>query len=156
MSTSENPIHDILRTAIQREIDAHTLYSNAAKMIDAQHAQDMLKDLAAQEAGHRERLEALLRGDAFRAISRVQQRKVTDLKITDMLVEEPLASDSDFQDILIVAGKREGASHELYSSLARVSDDANTKKLFEFLANEELMHKHRVEALYDEIVYKEN
>jgi len=156
MSSSENPIHDILRTAIQREIDSHTLYSNAAKMIDARHAQDMLKDLAAQEQGHRERLEALLRGNVFRALSRVQQRKVTDLKITDILVEEPLAPDSDFQDILIVAGKRERASHELYDTLARVSEDADTKKLFEFLANEELTHKHRVEALYDEIVYQEN
>jgi rubrerythrin len=156
MSTSDNPIHDILRTAIQREIDAYTLYTNAAQMIETPHAQEILKDLAAQEVGHRNRLESLLKGNVFRVISKGQQQRVVDLKITDHLVEEPLAPDSDLQDILIVAGKRESASHDLYAALATVSEDGDTRKLFEFLANEELTHKHRVESLYDEIVYKEN
>lgn len=156
MSTSDNPLHDILRTAIQREIDAYTLYTNAAQMVDTPHTQEILKDLAAQEVGHRNRLEALLKGNVFRALSKVRQQKVVDLKITDYLVEVPLAPDSGFQDILIVAGKRESASHALYSALAQVSDDEEATKLFEFLANEEMTHKHRVESLYDEIVYKEN
>lgn len=156
MSISGNPLHDILRTAIQREIDAYTLYTNAARMIETPHAHEILKDLAAQEVGHRNKLEALLKGNVFRVISKGQQQKVVDLKITDYLVEEPLSPDSDLQDILIVAGKRESASHNLYASLAKVSDDEATTQLFEYLANEELIHKHRVEALYDEIVYKEN
>jgi len=156
MSTTENPIDDILRTAIQREIDAYTLYTNAAKMVEAPHVKEILQDLAAQEVGHRNKLEALIKGNVFRVISKGQQRQVADLKITDYLVEEPLSPDSDLQDILIVAGKRETASYNLYASLARVSRDDGTVKLFEYLANEELAHKHRVESLYDEIVYKEN
>ncbi|MHB1294179.1 MAG: ferritin-like domain-containing protein [Anaerolineae bacterium] len=156
MSATENPMDGILRTAIQREIDAYTLYHSAAEASDMQHARDMLNDLAAQEVGHRTRLEALLNGRAFKVVSKTQQRKIADLKITDYLVEEPLSADSDFQSILIVAGKRERASHELYSALARVAEDDETKKLFEFLANEEASHKYRVEALYDKIVYKEN
>ncbi|HHX45601.1 MAG TPA: ferritin family protein [Chloroflexi bacterium] len=156
MRTSDNPIHDILRTAIQREIDAYTLYTSAACMVEIPHAKEILKDLAAQEVGHRHKLEALLKGEVFQVISDGQQKKVADLKITDYLVEEPLASDSDLQNILIVAGKRENASHNLYAALAKVSEDEDTTRLFEFLANEELTHKHRVESLYDEIIYKEN
>jgi len=156
MSTSDNAIRDILRTAIQREIDAYTLYTNAAKMIETPHVREILNDLAAQEVGHRNKLEGLLNGNVFRVISKGQQQQVVDLKITDYLVEEPLAPDSDFQNVLIVAGKREAASHDLYASLAKVSGDEDATKLFEFLANEELAHKHRVEALYDEIVYREN
>ena len=156
MSTSDNAIRDILRTAIQREIDAYTLYTNAAKMIETPHVREILNDLAAQEVGHRNKLEGLLNGNVFRVISKGQQQQVVDLKITDYLVEEPLSPDSDFQDILIVAGKRESASHNLYASLAKVSADEDTVRLFEFLAKEELTHKHRVESLYDEIVYKEN
>lgn len=156
MTTSENAVQSILRTAIQREIDAYNLYNSAMKLVDSPEAKDMLRDLASQEEGHRKRLEGLLAGKTFRVLSRVQQRKVVDLKITDYLVEEPLSPDSGIQAILIVAGKRERASHELYSALARVASDADTARLFEFLANEELTHKHRVEALYDQIVYQEN
>ena len=156
MSTASNPVQDVLRTAIQREIDAYTLYSTTAESVETPHARDLLKELAAQELGHRNRLESLLAGNVFRVLSRTQQKKFVDLKITDYLTEEPLTTSSDFQDILIVAGKREKASFELYSALARVSNDPETTKLFGFLANEELGHKHRIESLYDELVYREN
>ncbi|MHB0856447.1 MAG: ferritin-like domain-containing protein [Anaerolineae bacterium] len=156
MSTSENPMDNILRTAVQREVDAYNLYHSAAESSDIPHARDLLNDLAAQEVGHRNRLEALLNGQVFKVVSKTQQKKIVDLKITDYLVEEPLSADSDFQNILIVAGKREKASHDLYSALAQVAEDEATIKLFEFLAGEEASHKHRVEALYDKIVYKEN
>jgi len=156
MSGTENAIQQILRTAIQREIDAFTLYTNAAEMVDSEAAQLVLKDLAAQEVGHRKRLEGLLSGRVFRVLSSDQQKKVTDLKITDYLVEEPLARDSDIQNILIVAGEREKASHDLYSALAQVSEDEDTAKLFRFLANEELSHKNRVESLYEDVILQDN
>ena len=153
---TENTVRNIIKTAIQREKDAHALYTSAADRVDAQHAKALLQDLAAQEAGHRNRLEGILAGDAFRKIDNARQKQVEDLKITDYLVEVPLDEDSDFQDILIVAGKREKASHDLYSSLAQVTDDEDVAEVFEFLAQEELTHKNRVETLYEEFVYKEN
>lgn len=153
---SENPIQDIIRTAIQREIDAYNLYDSAAAKAEELHAKEILKDLATQEQGHRNRLEALLAGNTFRLISKTQRKKVVDLKITDYLIEVPLAPDSDFQDILIVAGKREKASHDLYAALVQVSEDDETVKLFEYLAAEEMAHKNRIETLYEELVYKDN
>lgn len=156
MSTQENAVQTILRTAIQREIDAYTLYSSAAAKTQIPTAQELLKDLASQEQGHRNRLESLLKGKVFQVLSRTQQKKIVDLKITDYLVEVPLAADSDLQDILIVAGKREKASHDLYAALAQVTEDDETVKLFDFLANEELSHKNRVETLYEQIVLKDN
>ena len=156
MSGSGNVMQDILRAAIQREIDAYTLYTTTAKMVETPHAKQMLTELAAQEVGHRKKLEALLAGRLPKVLSKAQQKKVVDLKITDYLVEEPLAADSDLQDIFIVAGKREKASHELYASLAQVAEDDDTVRLFELLANEEMQHKRRVEILYDELIYQEN
>jgi rubrerythrin len=156
MATLSNPLQSIIRTAIQREIDANTLYSNAAKLALTPNGRDLLLDMAAQELGHRNRLEAMLKGDLFKVLSRKQQKQVVDLKITDYLVEEPLSADSDLQAILIVAGKREKASFELYSALARVAGDPDLVKLFEFLANEEMTHKRRVETMYDELVYQDN
>ncbi|MHB1356317.1 MAG: ferritin-like domain-containing protein [Anaerolineae bacterium] len=156
MSTLSNPLQSIILTAIQREIDANTMYSNAAKMAITPNGRDLLFEMAAQELGHRNRLEAMLKGDTFKVLSKKQQKQVVDLKITDYLVEEPLSADSDLQTILIVAGKREKGSFELYSAMARVAGDPDSVKLFEFLANEELAHKRRVEAMYDELVYLDN
>lgn len=156
MSMLSNPLQSVIRTAIQREIDANTLYNNAAKLATTPHGRDLLLDMAAQELGHRNRLEAMLKGDVFKVLSRKQQKQVVDLKITDYLVEEPLSADSDLQNILIVAGKREKGSFELYSAMARVAGDPEIVKLFEFLANEEMTHKRRVEMMYDELVYQDN
>jgi rubrerythrin len=156
MVNTDNAVQSVLRSAIQREIDAHNLYDAAAKRTDNAQAKGLLAELALQEEGHRKRLESLMAGKTFKSLSRIQQRKVEDLKITDYLVEVPLEPDSDIQDILIVAGKREKASFELYSAMARVAADAETIKLFQFLAGEELQHKYRVESFYDDLVYKEN
>ena len=156
MMTEENPLVDILRTAIQREIDAYTLYSATAEAAQEPIAKDLLKDLATQELGHRKRLENLLAGNVFRVVSRAQRAKVEDLKITDYLVEVPLDADSSLQDVLIVSGKRENASHDLYAALSKVAEDEDTAKLFQFLADEELVHKNRIETLYEELIYQDN
>jgi rubrerythrin len=151
-----NPIREIIEAAIQREIEAYDLYTRAAGMVEEAHFVELLRELAAQELGHRRKLEALLAGDVFTAISGSQRKQVADLKITDYLVEVPLNARSDFQDILIVAGKRERASHELYTSLAQIAETPEAVALFEFLAAEEAAHKNRVESLYEKYVYREN
>ena len=51
---------------------------------------------------------------------------------------------------------REKSSYDFYSAMTSLSDDESARSLFDFLAQEELMHKNKVESLYDEVVYKEN
>lgn len=156
MPAMDEQMEQILQTAIQREIDAHNLYSSTAEEVDRPEAKSILEELAAQEVGHRERLETLLEGGRFRAISKAQQKKVVDLKITDYLVEAPLDAESDLQDVLIVAGKREKASRDLYTALGEVAEDEDVKNLFDFLATQEAQHKKRVETLYEKVVYQWN
>lgn len=156
MDTSLTSLQQILRTAIQREIEANALYNRAAETVKAPEARDLLRDLALQELGHRHRLEALLEGNLWVALSEAQARKVQDLKITDYLIEVPLTAEASIQDILIVAGKREAGSHALYAGLAQVAEADEARRLFEFLAAEELMHKQRIEALYERLFYAEN
>ncbi|MGI6376867.1 MAG: ferritin-like domain-containing protein [Anaerolineae bacterium] len=151
-----NAVEQALQTAILREIAAYELYASTAKRVEPGPSQDMLLDLAAQERGHRRRLENLLSRGAFARLTDAQEEQVIDLKITDYLVAAPLSPDASLQDILIVAGQREGNSHALYGALAQVAGDEQTRGLFEFLANEELKHKQLVEKLYDELFYAEN
>jgi len=153
---AENAIEEILRTAILREIEANAMYTAGAKRVQDASIKAMLQELALQELGHQHKLEALLAGDTFKIVSHAQQQKIQDLKITDYLVPVPLAGDATLQDVLIVAGQREKGSHALYLGLAQVAEDEQAVQLFQFLAQEELGHKNRVETLYDEIVYSEN
>jgi len=151
-----NPVEQALQTAILRKIAAYELYAATAKLVEAGPSQKMLLDLAAQERGHRRRLENVLSRGAFARLTTEQEEQVLDLKITDHLVASPLTPDATLQDILIVAGQREGNSHALYSALAQVADDPQAQRLFEVLANEELKHKQLVEKLYDELFYSDN
>ncbi|MFO7918763.1 MAG: ferritin family protein [Anaerolineae bacterium] len=156
MPAMDDQMKQILQTAVQREVDAYNLYHSTAQKVERPEARSILEELAAQEVGHRERLEGLLKGERFPALSKSQQEKVVDLKITDYLVEVPLDADSDLQEVLIVAGKREKASRDLYTALGKVADDEDTKNLFRFLANQEAQHKKRVETLYEKVVYQWN
>ncbi|MCD6521129.1 MAG: hypothetical protein J7M05_14530 [Anaerolineae bacterium] len=79
-----NPIQEIIRTAIQREIDAYNLYHSAAAKAESQTAKGLLEELAAQEKGHRAKLEALLKGEALERLGAARQKKV----------EVPLEADS--------------------------------------------------------------
>jgi rubrerythrin len=60
-----NPIREIIEAAIQREIEAYDLYTRAAGMVEEAHFVELLRELAAQELGHRRKREALLAGDVF-------------------------------------------------------------------------------------------
>ncbi len=67
-----------------------------------------------------------------------------------------ITADMDYQDILAVAMKREERAHNLYSTLASNTDDAELKKVFEVLAQEEAGHKLALENEYDEHVLTDN
>ena len=149
-------LENILGVAIQREEAAAALYRDTAEQVETGPVQVLLKELEQQEVGHKRRLQQLLDKGTFRRISAVQRKQVEDLKLTDYLVEEPLEPDTDLQDVLIVAGKREKASHDLYNGLAQVTDEPEVNELFRFLANEELGHKHRIETMYEELFLQDN
>jgi rubrerythrin len=143
----------IIRRAIRFEEDAYTFYTGASKMVKLPHVQDMLNELAGEEVKHKERLEELLEGDTEQIIA-AKQGKIEDLKLADYLVASPLDEDATLQDVLIVAMQREKNSHDFYNLMAGLASEV-AKELFQFLAQEELGHKNKVETLYDEIVYQE-
>ena len=154
MPDKDTSIEQILRKAIQFEETAFEFYTGAVDMVQQPHIKSVLKDLAGEEVKHKERLQHLLEGDV-QAIVAVQKRdQIQDLKLAEYLVPQPLGPDASFQDVLIVAMHREKSSNEFYSTMASISE-GDTRDLFEFLAQEELGHKNKVEKLYDEVVYQE-
>jgi rubrerythrin len=149
-------IEQILQQAIRFEEDAYAFYTGAVEMVERPHIRQMLLDLAGQEVVHKDRLQTLLDGDTARIMSVRKQRQIQDLKLAEYLVPRELEPDASLQDVLIVAMHREKSSNEFYTAMASIADDEAARSLFSFLAQEELVHKNKVESLYDEVVYQEN
>ena len=147
-------VEGIIRRAIQVEEDAHNFYIGASKMVKLPHVQDMLNELAGEEVKHKEKLEELLAGGAEQIVAAKQSQKIQDLKLADYLVVQPLDEDATLQEVLIVAMQREKNAYDFYNHMAGLAGEV-AKGVFEFLAQEELGHKNKVEVLYDEIIYKE-
>jgi rubrerythrin len=154
MTEQTNVIEGIIKQAIIGEQDAYALYSGAAKLVKATQAQEMLRDMAKEELGHKARLEGLLRQGLTWSIAAGEFKKVADLHVGDHLVVKPLEEGADFQAVLTFGIQREKESHELYTTLSGIACDVTTHNLFEFLANEELTHKRKLETLYEEVVYQ--
>lgn len=143
---------NIIEFAKEKETGAFTLYDSAAKIAQNPAAKAMFQELAAQERGHRAKLENLQK----EGIGNKMASEVPDLKIGNYLVEKEFHPDMSYQDILILAMKREEKSVSLYSALERQAVDPGSKELFRFLIEEEKKHKYRLEREYDDVILKEN
>jgi len=148
-------VEGVIQRAIRFEEDAYDFYTRASKMVKLPHVKDMLNELAGEEIKHKEKLEGLLAGDTEQIIAAKQGQKIEDLKLAEYLVAPPLDKDATFQDVLMIAMQREKNSHDFYNLMAGMAASEAAKGLFQFLAREELRHKNKVEALYDDIIYQE-
>jgi rubrerythrin len=148
----EGNLEEILDFAIAREQEAHEFYMDMAKKAERPGMEGLFTQFAREEMGHKKRLEGIKKGTR----SFAPAKKVVDLKIGDYLVEVEPTATVTYQNALILAMKKEKAAFQLYTDLAEQTDDAEVKKIFEGLAQEEAKHKLRFEVEYDDMILTEN
>ena len=141
----------ILDYAIDKEMGANQFYTRLAKLMKSPAMRQVFESFAAEELGHKAKLESIKQGGATPPAT-----KVTDLRIADYTVDVEPSSDMDYQDALLLAMKEEKAAFRLYLDLANQVDDESQKAIFLSLANEEAKHKLRFEIEYDDHVNREN
>src|SRR3989304_1508766 len=142
-------VKEIVKQAAQQEEKAHKFYTDALKFVNDAAARVGIKELADEELKHKDMLQKV---DASK-IKQFKPAKIHDLHITEYLVDKDVHEIKDFQDVLIVAMKKEQKSYNFYVSMAKSSDNSDMKKLCKMLAQEELKHKHKLELYYDDNVY---
>jgi rubrerythrin len=148
-------VEGIIQRAIRFEENAYDFYTGASEMVKFPHVREMLNELAGEEVKHKEKLEGLLASDTEQIVAAKQRRQIQDLKLADYLVASPLDEGATIQDVLMIAMQREKNSHDFYNLMAGIAGSEAAKDLFQFLAQEELGHKNKVEVLYDDIIYRE-
>ena len=142
----------VIEFAIQREEEAVKAYGDMVEMAETPGLKTLLAELQNEERNHKKLLQDLTE----ERVESLKVKDVIDLKISDYLVEEPASADMNFQDLLILAAKKEQMAVELYSSLAEQAGQEEIKKLFEFLVMQEKSHKLKLEKDYETHVLDEN
>jgi len=137
--------------AIQKEEEAAAFYEFAGRKTENSASKKMFEELKTEEEKHKKLLEGLNIGH----VPLLRIKTIPDLKIGNYLVDIELTPDANYQQILVIAIKREEKAQKLYHDLAAECDDDELMKLFQFLAQQESKHKLRLETEYDEYVLVE-
>jgi rubrerythrin len=147
-----NSVDEVLDFAIAKESEAAAFYTEWAQTVKNKAISGVLLEFAEEEKKH----EAFIKDVRSGKQMPEAPKDVTDLSISDYLVEEAPSEDMDYQATLIVAMQREKSAFRLYSKLASVAQQENVKKLFLTLAQEEAKHKLRLETIYDDDILRDN
>lgn len=136
----------IINYAIEKEVEASVFYEATSDLAESPNIKKIFKEMASVELKHKQALENITE----ESIDKYDFRNVPDLKIGDYMVDEDFRPNMNYQEVLILAIKREEKAHQLYSDLAENINDSEVKKLFQLLAQEEAKHKLSLETEYDE------
>jgi len=142
---SLSTIQEIIQFAINKEKDAQTFYRSAASLSQYPGISTLFIELAEEEAKHQKLLEEL----PDPATLTESSQSITDLKISDYLMDLKFHKEMKYQEVMILAMKNEEKSLKFYRAW-ETSQDPTRKKLFAHLAAEEAKHKYRLESIYDE------
>jgi rubrerythrin len=147
-------VDEVLDFAIKGEENAKKFYSAWAKKVEKKAMKAVFEELADEEAKHKEFLLGIKEGKTTRL--KPSEKEVTDLKISDYMLDVKASEDMDYQDALTVAMHREKMAYKLYSSMVKMTEDKNMQDTFRALAQEEAKHKLRLELIYDDEIMQEN
>ncbi len=146
-------VEAVLDFAIANEVEANAFYLELAGRMDVPAMKQVFEEFAAEELGHKAKLEAVRRGSwSLDTLS----EHVQSLGLADYLVDSPPQSDMTYADALILAMKKEKLAYKLYLDLVKGAGTGELADLFRSLAAEEAKHKLRFEIEYDDVVLKEN
>ncbi len=138
-------VDDILDFAIEREIESYNFYTSLSEKSEIGAIKKLFASFAKEEEGHRIKLEAAKSGKMLNLAA----KEIMNLKVTDYLVDIKPSEDMSYQDVLILAAKKEKSAFLLYTTLSEAVSDGEMKTFFEILAQEEAKHKLRFEIEYD-------
>jgi len=143
-------LDEILRFAIRKEADAATFYRMAADRSNP-GAKKTFEELAKEEDGHRKRLE----GFNLKKIETAELKEMKGLGLSEGMEDVPFSPEMDYGEILRMAIKNEEKSQRLYLTTEKMLKEPNLKRLLLLLAQEESVHKERLEKIYEDDVLKE-
>jgi rubrerythrin len=155
----ESLLKKLLKAAVRIEERSYAIYTTALAKATLPSAKALLKELTQAEMDHKEKLLAIMQDRADISFLGSPTGRVENLKIVDFVEKTTLSENANYPTLLLFAAKREKDTYEHYRSLAAgpfAFYYPNAGRLFSKLAEEELIHKNRLEREYDQYVLKED
>ena len=141
-------VDEILQFAIDREKEAVKFYASLGQEAPSEALKQTFIDFSKEEQKHVTLLSDISGNKAM--IESYELKKIPDLKISNYMVDTKYEKGMPMPDVLKLAMKREEKSVKLYQILGDKTDNADAKKLFQILVQEESKHKLGLESMYDD------
>ena len=141
----------IVDFAIEKEREAAEFYQKISDdEEDFSGSKKMFAEFAAEEQKHEKILEDFKTKGITKSLQEYQLKWITDIKRSNYLVDLSYEKGMPYNEILLLAMKREEKALKLYNDFLEQADTKDSKKLFKILCQEEAKHKLALETMYDD------
>ncbi len=148
-------LEDIVDFAIEKEREAAAFYQHISdNEEDFSGSKKMFAEFAAEEQKHEKILQEFKAQGITKSLEEYQLKWITDIKRSDYLVDLDYEQGMPYNEILLLAMKREEKALKLYNDFLDQADTDEGKKLFKVLCQEEAKHKLALETIYDDYMAK--
>ena len=142
----------VLKDAIQGEIEARTFYEQVSKRIKDDYLKKLFDSFAGEEAKHAEILTDILNQDK---LDTVYFDLTKDFQVSE-IIEMPKVNDTmDLKSAIGLAMKNEEIAMKKYTNMAANCNDPDLKSVFSDLAAMERGHKQMMEEKFIDVAYPE-
>ncbi|MEJ2037391.1 MAG: ferritin family protein [Desulfosarcinaceae bacterium] len=143
---------EIIDFAIEKEKEAAEFYVDISGQEQFSGKKKMLLEFAAEERKHQAILEDLKAGNVGTKLDDYKFKWVVDIKRSDYVHDVEYKPGLGYDELLMLAMKREEKALALYNDMLRNADTDEAKKVFKMLCQEEAKHKLALETLYDDFM----
>jgi len=140
----------ILDFAIENEIEAVEFYTSLTNEDTFSGSTKMFTEFAEEERKHQKMLEDFKTKGITASIEGYKLEWITDIKRSDYVVDLEYSPGMWYNEILLLAMKKEEKALKLYNQFLTQADSDESKKLFKILCQEEAKHKLALETMYDD------
>jgi rubrerythrin len=150
-------IEAMIDFAIEKEREAAEFYDKISKdEEDFSGSKQMFAEFAAEEQKHKKMLQNFKTKGITKSLEEYKLKWITDIKRSDYLVDVSYENEKGmpYNEILLLAMKREEKALKLYNDFLEKADTDESKKLFKVLCQEEAKHKLALETIYDDYMAK--
>ncbi|MDP2646056.1 MAG: ferritin family protein [Desulfobacterales bacterium] len=147
-------ITEIIDFAIGKEIEAAQFYRQVSRMEGFSGTREMFAGFAKEEEKHQKMLENLKQGALDKSLAGYDFKWIVDIRRSDYAVDMEYKEAMSYNEILMLAMKREEKALRLYNAFLKEAQTQDMKTVFKVLCQEEAKHKLRLETEYDDYMAK--
>ncbi len=147
-------LKEIIDFAVEKEKEAQQFYETISGEEPMSGSKEMLMEFANEEKKHWALLENIEEKGIAESLSGYRFKWVADIKRSDFVVDMPYKKGMAYNELLLVAMKREEKALKLYNMLLDKAESPDQKTVFKVLCQEEAKHKLALETMYDDYMAK--